>query len=231
MTANLLLKLNPLTVASTHPETAESVRRLTGAHDSIQGLFTTLHSLRDTKVKAGISIARLSHSEVDLLRAALVFAGAGLDAVLKQLIRDALPNLLLGHSPAQGNLRLYSGRLTANEPAKAKAILMDADPTARLQGQYLDDLTRGSLQGHGELEGVRKALGLPDAGALSTATLATFAVFFTSRNEVVHELDLIKPTGKGTFTRRYRRMDETLDQADAALRLSGDFIAGVDGLL
>jgi hypothetical protein len=38
-------------------------------------------------------------NEEDLLRAAIVFTGAGLDATLKQVIRDALPSLLENDRP------------------------------------------------------------------------------------------------------------------------------------
>jgi len=37
---------------------------------------------------------RLSHDEQNLIRAALAFAGAGLDSALKQLVRDTLPILI-----------------------------------------------------------------------------------------------------------------------------------------
>ncbi|MFS0712362.1 hypothetical protein ABC195_00655 [Microbacterium sp. 2P01SA-2] len=228
MAANPRLHLTPLAVSSSKRQTQESARRLKGAHDSIDGLFETLHSVRDAKVKAGVSLARLSHAEVDLLRAALVFAGAGLDAVLKQLVRDALPKLLDGYPAAQGALKGYSGRLTTEQPAKAKAILMSPDPTKALRQQYVADLTKGSLQGHGELIEIRKALGLPDTGALSETSLSGFSDFFIARNQVAHELDLKMPTGRGTFTRRYRRMDETRERADAALVLGGDFIVAVE---
>jgi hypothetical protein len=228
MAANPRLRLSPLTVSSSKQQTEESARRLKGAHASIDGLFGTLHSVRDAKIVAGRSLARLSHDEVDLLRAALVFAGAGLDAVLKQLVRDSLPALLDNYPAAQGALKGYSGRLTSEQPAKAKSILMSSDPTQALRQQYIADLTKGSLQGHGELIAIRKALGLPDSGALSEVALSGFSDFFIARNQVAHELDLRRPTGRGTFTRRYRRMEETREQADAALILSGEFILAVE---
>ncbi|MEV7607897.1 hypothetical protein AB0N61_00280 [Microbacterium sp. NPDC089320] len=231
MVANALLLLSPLAVASTRRGTKEAVRRLTGAHDSINDLFGTLHSLRDAKIKRGVPIARLSHGEVDILRSALVFSGAGLDAVLKQLTRDALPTLLSTHTAAQGALREYSGRLNTAEPTKAKSILMSLDPTKALRDVYMADLTKGSLQGHKELIKLRKALGLPDSGALADTALSGFSDFFIARNQVVHELDLLKPTGPGTFSRRTRRMKETQDLCDAAVKLAGDFIVATESYL
>jgi hypothetical protein len=228
MAANPRLRLTALTVSSSKRETQEAARRLKGAHDSINGLFETLHSVRNAKAVSGVSIARLSHGEVDLLRAALVFAGAGLDAVLKQLVRDSLPTLLNTYPAAQGALKGYSARLTSEQPAKAKSILTNPDPTKALRRQYIADLTKASLQGHGELVNIRKALGLADSGSLSDTALSAFSDFFVARNQVAHELDLLQPTGRGTFTRRYRRMDETRDRADAAVMLGGDFIVAVE---
>src|SRR5260221_3103129 len=46
---------------------------------------------RRSRSKSG---GALTHAEQDLLRAMLVFAGAGLDACLKQLVRDALGYLV-----------------------------------------------------------------------------------------------------------------------------------------
>lgn len=231
MVANARLVLSPLTIVSTRKGTQEAVRRLTGAHDSINDLFGTLHSLRDAKIKKGVPIARLSHGEVDILRSALVFSGAGLDAVLKQLTRDALPTLLSIHPAAQGALREYSGRLNTLEPTKAKSILMSLDPTKALRDTYMADLTKGSLQGHKELIKLRKSLGLPDAGALADTPLSGFSDFFIARNQVVHELDLLKPTGPGTFSRRTRRMKETRERCDAAVKLAGDFIVATEAFL
>lgn len=230
MPSNVRLLLTPLSVSSSTPVTEEAARRLKGARDSVQGLFDTLHAIRAAKERAGGSLRRLSHSEVDLLRAALVFAGAGLDAVLKQLLRDALPSLLTSHPSTHGQLKRYGVRIVDDEPKRAKKVLTDRDPTRRLRSEYVDELTKGSLQGHAELMTVRDALGLPDSGHFDDARLGSFADFFTARNQVVHELDLEKPSGPGTFTRRYRSMEESRDRADAALILAAQFVSAVDAL-
>jgi hypothetical protein len=76
---------------------------------------------------------RLKEAEVDLLRSALVLAGAGLDAVLKRLIRDALPELLAVGSTHPGADKVFkthvSMQVREKKPSTSwtKAIL-DADP-------------------------------------------------------------------------------------------------------
>jgi len=65
------------------------------AHTTLQGIFESLHVVRQAASSSGKDArGRLNEGEVDLLRSALVLAGAGLDAVLKRLARDALPQLL-----------------------------------------------------------------------------------------------------------------------------------------
>lgn len=231
MAANQRLRLTPLTVESTKPQTGESVRRLKGAHDSITGLFGTLHTVRELKAESGVSIRKLTHGETDILRSALVFAGAGLDAVLKQLLRDALPTLLTTHKSAKGALIGYSGELFKDEPGKARSILVSPDPTAALQKEYIDGLTKGSQQKSDELIAVRRAFGITSAGPLNDDVLKGFNDFFLARNEVVHELDLTPTSGRGTFTRRTRKMDETRERCDAALLLAQTFIVETEALL
>jgi len=51
---------------------------------------------------------RLTSNEEDLLRAAIVFTGAGLDAALKRLIRDTLPPLLQVNTQAHEKFEAFS---------------------------------------------------------------------------------------------------------------------------
>jgi len=59
--------------------------------------------------------------EEDLLRAAIVFTGAGLDATLKQLIRDTLPTLLERNQQAHDKFEAFAaGRLGTGEIADTR---------------------------------------------------------------------------------------------------------------
>jgi hypothetical protein len=61
--------------------------------------------------------------EEDLLRAAIVFTGACLDATLKQLIRDTLPILLETNQQAHDKFEAFAaGRLGTSEIADTKMI-------------------------------------------------------------------------------------------------------------
>lgn len=48
--------------------------------------------------------------------------------------------------------------------------------------------------------------------------------FFNARHDVVHKLDLVDPSGKGSRGRRHRDIAAVGQQCDQALRLVYDFI-------
>ena len=98
--------LDPLPERRVHAKASAAVRYLIVAHTTLQGIFESLHVVRQTAGASGKDArGRLNEGEVDLLRSALVLAGAGLDAVVKRLARDALPELL-----AVGSTRLAAGK-------------------------------------------------------------------------------------------------------------------------
>jgi hypothetical protein len=84
-------QLRALTAACGEPGTDTAQRFLASGFDSVDTVLETLDGLRAAR---GRVRGRLTSAEEDLLRAAIVFTGATLDATLKQLIRDALPRLL-----------------------------------------------------------------------------------------------------------------------------------------
>jgi len=194
-------------------------------------LFDTLHAAREAKRLAGQELRRLSHGETDLLRAAIAFAGAGIDAVLKQLLEDTLGVLLVKSTAARGKLDAFAGTLPKEEPALAKAILVAPSADAKLREVYLERLTKGSLQSEKELKAVRDALGIAKTEGFTDARLALHAGFFIARNEIVHELDLKKPDGPGDPSRRYRAMKTCRDLANDALQLSANYIKVIDALV
>jgi hypothetical protein len=58
----------------------------------------------------------------DLLRAAIVFTGAKLDATLKQLIRDALPLLLERSKQSHDKFETFAGERLGTGLARAHAL-------------------------------------------------------------------------------------------------------------
>jgi hypothetical protein len=230
--ANALLVLDPLpALLSTRSETSEAAKRLKGTHDSVQGLFNTLHAARQKKVDAGGAVAKLEHGEVDLLRSAIVFAGAGLDAVLKQLVKDTLKELLKTHASTRAAIARFAITVVKDEPRKATRILTSGNAEEALRDEYVDNLTKGSLQSEKDLINVRNSLGIADAGLFTDDSLKKLGDFFKARNEIVHELDLQSVSGLGQWTRRSRKMSTSRDFANQAIVYSAAFISATDALL
>jgi hypothetical protein len=87
--------LAPLPERRVHRGASPALTHLGVAHTTLQGIFESLHVVRQEASSSGRDgRGPLNEGEVDLLRSALVLAGAGLDAVVKRLARDALPQLL-----------------------------------------------------------------------------------------------------------------------------------------
>ena len=205
------------------PEVERSWARLLATHKSVSGLFTTLNDLRSAQNDPRGAISEL---HLDQARAAIVFTAAGIDACLRTLLRDALTTLLLsGDGPAHGAFtRHFMGnRLKGDLTQATKKAIVHIDPRAALIDLYVEDLAGSSIQGWKDLARCRDALGITGDG-LEDGDLQAHQDFFDARHEVVHELDLIDPSGKGTRSRRHRDIVIVGQQCDRALHLLHRFI-------
>ena len=158
----------PLPERRVHGRAAPALKHLTVAHQTLEGIFDSFHVVRTaTGASDKDGRGRLKEAEVDLLRSALVLAGAGLDAVLKRLARDALPELLAvgaTHAEAGKAFRAHvSTQVRDKTPSTSwtKAIL-DADPRQAMIRLYVEEHTQGSLQNEKDLRAIRGALGVSD---------------------------------------------------------------------
>lgn len=203
-------------------EVQRSWARYVATHKSVTGLFNTLNELR----RQGDPRGPISEDQRDLARAAIVFTAAGLDACLRSLLRDALSTLLSTDGAAHGAFvkHFYEQRLGGNLSNATKRAIVALDPRAALMDIYVQDLTGSSIQSWKELGSVRNALGIAH-DRLDDDTLKTHQPFFNARHEVVHELDLMDPSGKGSRGRRHRDLAEVGKQCNGALRLLEDFIS------
>ncbi|WP_228083795.1 hypothetical protein [Streptomyces profundus] len=188
------------------------------------GLFTTLNELR-----AGQDDMRGAVSEThrDQARAAIVFTAAGIDACLRTLLRDSLHTLLSTAGDAHGAFvaHFMANRLAGDMTTATKQAVVDIDPRSALIDLYVKDLAGSSIQGGVDLVRCRNALGLKQESALDDQILKSHQPFFNARHQVVHELDLVDPSGRGTRGRRHRDLAAVGDQCDGALQLLHAFIA------
>lgn len=183
--------------------------------------------------KGGLAKGTLTNAEQDLLRAMLVFAGAGLDAVLKQLVKDALRGLASKDSSVQAELEKFAIRQLRDDGALSDAasgrkflgqIIASPRPQDRLLDLYIRDLTGDSLQSPDQVMKTATALGLDTAKlAINVGKLRSV---FDTRNTIIHELD-IDLEGK-TRKRNNRGRDSMEKDADLLLDLSRRFIEEVE---
>lgn len=226
--------LKALSPASFSPGTDTAQRFLAGAYDSVNGLLESLDTLRAIRKEAQGDIrGRMPENEADILRATVVFTGAGLDATLKQLIRDTLPRLLEESTQAHNKFESFAAdRLGTGEIADAKVIaryLTSSDPRGRLIEDYIYELTGSSLQSSEEVQLAVGALGIKDSALRKR--IDGLRSLFIMRNEISHELDLQRPEKQGDRSRRTRPMPGTIQQCHEGLEVGQLIINGVGDLL
>ena len=226
-------QLRGLTPAGGAPGTETAQRFLASAYDSVEAVLTNLATLRELRrQQTGDIRGRLPAHEEDLLRAAVVFTGAGIDATLKQLIRDTLPTLLETSSQAHDKFESFAAdRLGISEIADTKMIaryLTSQNPRERLIEDYIYALTGGSLQSADEVQKVAGALGIDDATLRQRIT--GLRSLFVARNQISHELDLQRPERQGDRARRTRSIGPTTNLCHEGLEV-GQLIVNAVGTL
>ncbi|WIX92540.1 hypothetical protein [Amycolatopsis sp. DG1A-15b] len=145
------------------------------------------------------------HSE-DLYRAAIMFAGAGLDRALKALVADALPALAKVDEVVQVKLSIFaeaaisdSGGVGVSPVALVKFLLgSGASPREVFAENWVQSLTAGSAQSTQRLEEIAGALGVTEPAIRKRikATKTKSSMLekaFVARNQVAHDLDILRP--------------------------------------
>ncbi len=212
------------------PQTAAVQERLDAAAKSVNNVLLTMELARaaDRDLKQKEVRGRLSETHVDLLRAAIAFAGAGLDASLKELIRTTIREVWKHNELSRNKFREFVVSHLAPAGGAVSALRL-ADvltagrgPHDELLDEYEKSLTGGSLQSAQQVGVVCGALGinqrnfrerLKDGGVLDQ--------MFRARNEIIHELDLIA-TG-----RRPRKLETAREYATEALAITQEIVNAV----
>jgi hypothetical protein len=173
---------------------------------------------------------RLSNSEMDLLRSAIVFAGAGLDTSLKELIRCGLPKVIITNELARSKFEDFASEHLGSKRgvidiAALGAVLTSPDGArGALLKRYARALTGDSLQSAMQVSNASGALGISDSALRKRMTEgSTLDQMFRARNQIVHELDL---TSTGP---RFRKIDTTEQWVHEALSVGQEIINAVAG--
>jgi hypothetical protein len=165
---------------------------LAQAEDCTNSLLSTFDSVR-----AGAHGA-LTDEQQDLLRAMLVFAAAGLDSALKELMKGSLPHLAMFELNVREKLADFAGRRLRDEHATQSesaagysflaTIITSPLPIYKVTEAYVNDLTGSSLQSPQELMKAAIALGFkPKSVGIDENELKPI---FDARNKIIHELDV-----------------------------------------
>jgi hypothetical protein len=103
------------------PEIVGAWWRLTATHETVTGLFRTLYMVRQRTLSGQVQAQEpLSDGVQDLLRAAIVFTSAGIDACLESLLTHAVPVLVANNENARRRFELYiENQVNAPKPVSA----------------------------------------------------------------------------------------------------------------
>jgi hypothetical protein len=169
-----------------------------------------------------------THAQQDLYRAMLIFACAGLDIFVKQLIKTKLPKLINADRAAEAKFKEYVRRgLKKDDKEVLNTValaLIDRNPREIFLADYVETMTSDSLQSVEELCKVSEASGLNTKLIFDTEKRNVLKDAFTIRNQIIHEMDIVVsqsgPKKTGHRTRRQRRADVMEKHTKAILDLA-----------
>ena len=148
-----------------------------------------------------------THAQQDLYRAMLIFACAGLDMLVKQLLTSKLALLVDMDEGAQNKFKEYvKGGINRGEKEILNTValaLIDRKPRDIFLKDYIESMTKDSLQSGQQLCRASDASGLNTKQIFTTDKLNSLKDTFAVRNEIIHEMD-INLVGTGQRTIRYR---------------------------
>ncbi len=213
-----------LSFASTQTSVAATI--LSYAALTTQELLAAFGTVRMAQGGQGTT----TDQQQDILRSMLVFSMAGLDACLKQLIRDALPALALTSAGVQRQLDDFVSRKISRDGGAVDGrflarVLRSPDPSAVLVGELISELTGGSLQSVQQLLSVCGAFDLSNDPSLVTQ-LRGLAEAFTIRNRIIHEMDMNLAARNRNRTSRTRAA--MVRESNRTLRAAHRILSAVD---
>lgn len=160
----------------------------------------------------------------DSLRAAILFAGAGLDRALKRLAEDTLVHLVNFDDLANKRLHDFSEQEisvgTAIDPKSLVALLLGQGTTPReiLVNRWIYSLGSASAQSASRVREFASALGVVDKDIRKRIEptddkRSKLEKAFTARNEIAHELDVKEP--EAAIRERLERIRRSRSLGDA----------------
>ena len=138
------------------------------------------------------NLDNLTAQDQDLLRAILTFASAGLDSLVKQLIKDTLCEVICRYSGSEIMFKRHVERIIMKGNEIDGKILANAfisqEPKDYFISKVIWDLTSNSLQSKDELLKVASYFDIPSN--ILVSDLGVLKEIFDIRNQIVHEMDI-----------------------------------------
>lgn len=167
-----------------------------------------------------------NEKRLDLLRAALLFASSGLDSFVKQLVRDALYDIIGISIGAETQLKGFIEKQLHKTNGDSIKILSNAlvskNPRFQLISCLMNNLTNKSLQSKDELLKVASFFDIPSRELVDNFNYLRDV--FTMRNQLAHEMDFDYSTNK----RRVRSKRELMDATNYLFNIANKFLQCLD---
>ncbi len=194
--------------------------------DSIKSFYDLFEQKRKRRYrdqKGGFT----TNQEQDLLRSMLVFSGATLDSVVKQVLRDQIPKMTQLPQKAQDEFRQYIVReLSSGSEPNVKELafaLAEEKPQKYFINRYVYSLTGDSLQSRQQLLSAASSIGIDLK--LNKDDHKVLDQIFEARNQIIHELDyLTKKEKKTQRNRRNRNREDTIKWSERLLNVAQQFL-------
>ena len=199
------------------PETSKAKSILEYAHVTASSLLQAFQEWREGP-------GAPTHKEQDLLRAMLVFAGAGLDSSVKQAARDCLPALARNSDETRGELEKFIEReIRAGDGQRFLVqLLLHSNTEDEAITRFVNHSTSGSLQSAEELHRICKSLGVQ----AMTKKINDLRPAFKARNAIIHEMDM--NFSAKNRNRRSRKRDQMVAWTNQMLEVAELIVGKVD---
>ncbi len=214
---------------------APQVLRAHLIHNQTIAALTNFHSLYELTLQSGEpDDPNQVDSAQDLLRAMLLFACSGLDAVVKQLIEDSLHEVLQHDLGAQREFQKFvERRLKRGSPGEETdrtaggafdttllaQLLVSFDPRSTLIANLKYHLSSDSFQSRDQLLKVAAHFAITRDEIMNDPDVTKNA--FEARNQIVHEMDIDLDAGNQRRERTYPVMAQLCENVIA---MSSSFI-------
>ena len=212
----------------------DAIKHATIIHNEMLKSLRNFHDLYMAQPSVAPAHENASPGAQDLLRAMLLFACSGLDAVVKQLIEDALETVLKHDLGAQRELQKFvERRLKRNSSSDEtergtlditllSQLLVSFDVRSHLIGTLRYSLSSDSLQSRDQILKVAAHFAITRDDVMASPDDTKRA--FDARNQIVHEMDIQLDNGDQRRVRDYLNMSALCENVAA---ISARFIETV----